>query len=72
MVTQQSITVTERGRGGGRADRRQAQQDQSRNIPQGEKQLTPFNQLSDRQTDRQCAAAGPAEKLTYLVSVEII
>jgi len=30
MVTQQSITVTERGRGGGRADRRQAQQDQSR------------------------------------------
>lgn len=58
MVTQRSITVTRRGRGGERADRRQAQQDQSRNVPRGEKQLTPFNQLSYRQTS-QCAAAGP-------------
>lgn len=53
MVTQQSITVTQTGRGGGRADRRQAQQDQSKNIPQGEKWLTPFNQLSCRQTESQ-------------------
>lgn len=37
MVTQQSIIVTERGRGGERADRRQAQQDQSRNVPRGER-----------------------------------
>ncbi len=56
MVTQRSITVTQRGRGGERADRRQAQQDQSRNVPRGEKQLTLFNQLSYRQS--QCAAAG--------------
>lgn len=50
MVTQRSITVTQRGRGGERADRRQAQQDQSRNVPRGEKQLTPFNQLSYSQS----------------------
>lgn len=50
IVTQRSITVTQRGRGGERADRRQSQQDQSRNVPRGEKQLTPFNQLSYRQT----------------------
>lgn len=57
MVTQRSITVTQRGRRGERADRRQAQQDQSRNVPRGEKQLTLFNQLSYRQS--RCAAAGP-------------
>lgn len=57
MVTQRSITVTHRGRGGGRADRRQAQQDQSGNIPQGEKQLTSFNQLSYRQRDRHTDSA---------------
>lgn len=60
MVTQRSITVTQRGRGGEGADRRQAQQDQSRNIPRGEKQLTPFNQLSCRQSFSQCAAAAAA------------
>lgn len=60
MVTQQSITVAHRGREGERADRRQAQQDQSRNVPRGEKQLTSFNQLSYRRTVRQCASASPA------------
>lgn len=78
MVTQRSITVTQRGRGGERADRRQAQQDQSRNVPRGEKQLTPFNQLSYRQTVSQCAAAGSTtvpireKTLTYWVSLKMI
>lgn len=69
MVTQQSITVTQRGRRGERADRRQAQQDQSRNVPRGEKQLTSFNQLSWRQTvccSKPSNSSNRTEKLSHI------
>lgn len=77
MVTQRSITVTQGGRGGERADRRQAQKDQSRNAPRGEKQLTPFNQLSCRhkvsvllQARQQFPYEGKI--LTYWVALKMI